>query len=236
MPRLCLARRMRILMAEYDLNKRLKILGLGLHAAGLAIALAVAATGYVCLLRPVSDRIEQCEDSAARLEARLRNADARRAEQQELARRKAALAQEAEVLVHRVPDEALEAEFLSQVSAAAGQAGLKVLDYRPAAAGARENCWQMEIRISCSGSYRSLCGFLDRLSAFDRLSRMTDAEISAAGPEGCAIQMTMVIFFHLKQPASPRGQPPSDGVKRLSASETGPVPFLRPLPGGVARG
>jgi Tfp pilus assembly protein PilO len=203
-------------MAERDLNKSTRVLGLGLHAAGLGVVLLIAAAGCVCLLRPVRLQIEGCETQAGRLEARLNSADKRRAEQQELTRQSAALAQEATALARRVPDEALEAEFLSQVAAAASQVGLKILDYRPAVASAQEDCSQMEIQLSCSGPYGSLCRFLERLTAFERLSRVTDAEIAAAAPDGCAVNMTLVIFFQLKRPA-----------------ET-PAPLAQP--GGLARG
>jgi Tfp pilus assembly protein PilO len=109
-----------------------------------------------------------------------------------------------------VPEEPLEAEFLSQAAAAAAQVGLKIRDYRPGVVSARENCSQMEIQLSCAGQYASLCRFLERLASLDRLWRITHAEIAAAGPEGCTINTTMVIFFGLKKPAgaAPQGSSP----------------------------
>jgi Tfp pilus assembly protein PilO len=196
-------------MVEHDLGKKLAILGLGLHAAGLTAVLLVAGAGYALLLGPVDARIGEWEARSDELEACLEGADARRAEQQELSRRSAALAEEAAALGKRVPDEPFEADFLSQVAAAAGQVGLKILDYRPGVAGPHENWSQMEIQLSCSGPYRSLCKFFERVGAFGRLSRVTQAEITAAGPEGCTISMTLVIFFRLKKPADP----PTPGVK-----------------------
>ncbi len=202
-------------MVDHDPARKLKLLGNGLHAAGLATVLLVAAAGYAFLLRPVSSRTDACTARSNLLEARLDSADKRRAEHQELSRRSAALAQEASALAKRVPDEPLEAEFLSQVAAVAGQLGLKILDYRPAVARAQENCSQMEIQLSCSGPYRSLCGFLDRLGAFERLSRVTQAEVTSAGSEGCAIQMTLVVFFRLATAAdAPAPETKSGGVKR----------------------
>jgi len=201
---------------EHELERRLRLFGLGLHAAGLAIVVLVAAAGQVCLLRPVASRIDACEATADQLEARLSTLGNRRAEHEELMRRSAVLAKDTAVLAKRVPAEALEAEFLSQVSATASQVGMKILDYRPAEANSQEDCSRMEIRLSCSGPYRSLCGFFDRLSAFDRLSRVTEAEITSAGTDGCSVQMTLVIYFHLKRPAESKS--------------------LRTAEGGIARG
>lgn len=73
----------------------------------------------------------------------------------------------------------------------------------------------MEIQLACSGPYRSLCSFLDRLRAFERLSRVTQAEVAAAGRDGCAISMTLVVFFRLAKPASgPAPETKSGGIKR----------------------
>jgi Tfp pilus assembly protein PilO len=202
-------------MTDHDPAKKLKLLGAGLHVAGLATVLLVAGAGYALLLRPVNSRIEDCRTRSDQLEARLQSAEKCRAEHQELSRRSADLAQEASALAKRVPDEPLEAEFLSHVAAAAGQLGLKILDYRPAVASAQENCSQMEIQLSCSGPYRSLCGFLDRLGALDRLSRVTRADVTAAGPEGCAINMTLLVFFRLTTAAAtPAPETKPGGTKR----------------------
>jgi Tfp pilus assembly protein PilO len=202
-------------MVDHDPARKLKLLGNGLHAAGLATVLLIAGAGYVFLLGPIGARIDDCLARADLLDTRLQSADKLRAEHQELTHRSAALTQEASALAKRVPDETLEAEFLSHVAAAAGQLGLKILDYRPASASVQENCSQMEIQLSCSGPYRSLCGFLDRLGALDRLSRVTQAEVSTAGPEGCAINMTLVVFFRLAAAAAtPATEPKPGGIKR----------------------
>jgi Tfp pilus assembly protein PilO len=202
-----------VAMLEHDPDKKLRILGFVLHAAGLAIVLLVAGVGYGLLLAPMERRTEDCQARCLRLEARLSGLEALRARQQELDRRWAALAQDAAALGKRVPDEPLEAEFLSQVAAAASQVGLKILDYRPAVAGAQESCSQIEIQLSCSGPYRSLCGFLQQLAALERLSRVTHAEIAAAGPEGCTINLTLVVFFGLKRGADARARDvPPGGV------------------------
>ncbi len=188
-------------MFERDIVKELRYLGIGLHAAGAAIVLVVAAAGYGLVLRPLDQRIEACELRSGELEDRVNNADSLRAEQQQLAGRLAALEQETAALAKRVPDEPLEAEFLSQAAAAASQAGLKIRDYRPGVVSARETCSQMEIEFSCVGPYRSLCRFLDRLASLDRLWRITRAEVTAARPEGCAMTATLVIYFGLKDAA-----------------------------------
>jgi len=197
-------------MFEHDVATKLEILSRGLHAAGAAIVLVVVAAGYVLVFRPLDRRIEARQSRCEELEARVSNTDSLRAEQKQLAGRLAALDRQTVLLAKRVPDEPVEAEFLSQAAAAAAQVGLKIRDYRPGAVSARENCSQMEIQFSCAGPYGSLCRFLERLGSLDRLWRITRAEIAAAGPEGCTMNATMVLFFGLKKPAdaAPRGLQP----------------------------
>lgn len=199
-------------MLTHEPEKKLRVLGWGLHAAGLACVLLVALAGYMFVLRPVDYQIEEDEISADAMESGLARADALHAEQQDLTRRIAALVHDTGLVGQRVPEEPLEAEFLSQVAAAANQVGLKILDYRPGVASVQENCSKMEIQLSCSGPYRSLCGFLDRLNTLDRLSRITQAEIAAAGPEGCTIGLTLVVFFRLKNTSEASTQRVGSGV------------------------
>jgi len=198
-------------MFEHDVAKKLKILSLGLHTAGAAIVLLVAGAGYALVFRPPDRRIEASESRSEELGDLLGKAESLRAEHQQLTRRLVALEQESAVLAKRVPEESLEAEFLSQAAAAAAQVGLKIRDYRPAVASERENCSQMEIQFTCAGPYRSLCRFLERLASLERLWRITHAEIAAAGPEGCTMSATMVIFFGLKKPAGPPPRSPKPG-------------------------
>jgi len=180
------------------------MLGVGLHGLGLAIVLGAAGIGYALALRPLDATIHGLDGRSVELQAALENAPAVRAEHERLRRALVAMEAGGAGLEKRVPDEPLEAEFLSQAAHAASQAGLQIGDYRPGVVRTSGHCSQMEIQLSCQGPYRSICDFLDRLAALPRLSQVERLEITAAGPEGYPVTLWLLVYFRLaKAPADP---------------------------------
>ena len=88
--------------------------------------------------------------------------------------------------------------------AAAAQAGLQIRDYRPGVVATRPTHSQMEIQLSCQGTYRSLCEFLDRLAALPRLTRVEKMEITAAGPESQPTTLSLIVYFRLRKAPPPQ--------------------------------
>jgi Tfp pilus assembly protein PilO len=180
------------------------MLGVGLHGLGLAIVLAAAGIGYGLVLRPLDARIDDLDGLSLKLQAALEDAPTVRAKHERLRLDMAAMEAGAAGLENRVPDEPLEAEFLSQAAQAASQSGLQIGDYRPGVVRTSRQCSQMEIQLACQGSYRSICDFLDRLAALPRLSQVEKLEIGAAGPDGYPVTLWLVVYFRLtKAPADP---------------------------------
>ncbi len=190
-------------MIEHDPAGKLRLLGWCLHGAGLAAVLATAGISHALVLRPLERRTGTWLDHAARLEERLAGSDVLCSEQARLAQSATRLERQVASLARRVPNEPLEGEFLSQVAAIAGQVGLKIGNYRPGVIRIREGHSHMEIQLSCVGPYRSLCRFLDRIAALERLSRVVQMEVSAGTAEGCPATITLVVFFRLTEPPAP---------------------------------
>jgi Tfp pilus assembly protein PilO len=187
-------------MWEHDPLRRLKWLGACLHAVGFLLLLAMVGAGYFLVLRPLDAEIADRQSRAATLEDRLKDVDVFRTEHQRLMQLATQHEQKNLAIAKRVPDEPLEAQFLAQVAAAAGQSGLKLGNFRPGVVRVRDGHSQMEIQLSCLGPYRGLCGFLDRLSSLERLSRVAQMEVSAGASADCPATVTLVIFFHLTKP------------------------------------
>lgn len=198
-------------MWEHDPVRKLKVLGACLHAAGLVTLLAIAGVGYLLVLRPLRAETADRHARAAMLENRLQDSDVLRAEHRRLTLAVAEREQKNRAVARRVPNEPLEAEFLAQAAALAGQAGLKLGDFRPGVVRVREGHSQMEIQLSCLGPYRSLCKFLDRLAGLDRLSRVAQMEVNAGASADCPATVTLVIFFRLTKPPEARPRTAQQG-------------------------
>jgi Tfp pilus assembly protein PilO len=182
---------------QHDPSKRLRLLGLGLHGLGLSIVLATAGLGYALVIRPLETRIEESDGRSLQLEAVLREAHKVRAEHQRLQGAMAAAEAKAADLQKRVPDEPSEAEFLAQLTQAANQTGLQISDYRPGVVRGGQRCSQLQIQLSCQGTYRSICDFLDRLAALPRITQVEKLDITAAGPDGHPVTLWVIVYFRL---------------------------------------
>lgn len=202
-------------MYPHDPEKRLKLLGSGLHALGLAVTLALAALGYALGIYPVWDDIRLNRDRVAQLQSLLENAPQVRAQHAAMQTTLAAIQKETEQLLRRIPAEPAEAEFLSQVSQAAAAAGLAIRDYQPGGVRQASDHWRLEVQLACTGSYRALCTFLDHVASLPRLARVSHLEIGTAWPSGGhPITLSMIVFFKLdpkgsgtKPDASPSPSP-----------------------------
>ena|GEM_PF-1265231 len=197
----------RTAMLPYDPDKRLKLLGTGFHALGLAITLVLAGLGYALAIHPVWEDVRLKRDRAADLQSLLENAAQMRAQHAAMQSTLAAIERESEQLRQRIPPEPAEAEFLSQLSRAAAVAGLVIRDYRPGVVRQATDHWRLEVQLACTGSYQALCAFLDRVASLPRLARISHLEIGGARqPAGYPITLSMTVFFKL-EPKGPQAKP-----------------------------
>ncbi len=146
-------------MFQHEPSKRLKRLGLGLHALGLSIVLATAGLGYALAIHPLENRIDEVDDHSFQLEGLLRDAPKVRGQHQRLQNEIAAARASVADLHKRVPDEPFEADFLAQLTEAANQSGLRIGDYRPGVVRGGQRCSQLQVQLSCQGTYQSVCEF-----------------------------------------------------------------------------
>lgn len=195
-------------MFNHDPQAKLRSIGWALHAVGLALVLSSAWLAHAGTIGAVNARIAECRARSAELAQVSIGTKKIRAQHQRLTGTVARLQKQVAGLRERVPDERLEGEFLSQVTRAAGEADFQIRDYTPGSVRAGAGYSKMEIQLAGSGSYRSVCGFLDRLQQLPRLSRITRLELAAAPQsEDYPVKLTLLIFFGL-----PESSPSAPGV------------------------
>jgi Tfp pilus assembly protein PilO len=197
-------------MLQHDPDRKLRILGKALHGAGLAVALAVVGLGYALAHRPMDRDADDCQSRIATLQTLLADSAKVRAEHAALRRALDETTAKTLALEKRVPRDPAEAEFLSQLSGAAEESGLVIRDYRPGVVRKRENHSCLEIQLACTGSFRAICRFLDRMASLPRLSQVTQIEMASAGEaKTYPVTMSVVVFFDLHEPpaAGPRLAP-----------------------------
>jgi Tfp pilus assembly protein PilO len=155
----------------------LKILGRQMDIAGgiitAVIVMAVACLHWGPLNRDADDSIQRL----VALHVLLGDERHVRADHARLRRQlDEALIEEA-AIQKRIPREPQEAEFLAQISEAAGKVGLQIADYRPGVMVAGKVTSTLRVELACEGDYRAICTLLDRLQQLPRYSTVARLEI-----------------------------------------------------------
>lgn len=191
------------------MNDPLEKLGWSLHGLGLAVSLAAAGLTYALAYRPLESL---CSDSEARrdeIAGLLQNVDQLRNQRESLRKSLADADAERKSLLDRVPDQAHEADFLSQISGLADEVGLTVRDYKPGQVHSQATYSEMEVGLSCEGNYEGLCRFLDGLGHLPRLVNLEQLDINEQDNDGTyPASMKLVIYFGAKTEASAERKAP----------------------------
>lgn len=173
----------------------------GLHAAGVGLLTIAAATVYFFVIAPKSARFQANESKRVELELLMDRGAKLRGEfdlhKQTLEKRRS----QQKRFQEKLPDSAQEDEFLAQVARLARSVDLAVRDYRPGEVTSRGNYSELEIELSCEGSYESICRFLDGLPSLPRLSSLTGIEVQSQMEQSVyPIRLNLSAYFMPMKP------------------------------------
>jgi Tfp pilus assembly protein PilO len=187
------------------MNDPLRKLGWALHAVGLAVVLSSVCLAQAFVYRPLQLATGETLARRDEINRLLKDVNQLRAERDRLKQSLSEARQEEQRLLSRVPDAPHEGVFLGQVSRLAQEVDLQIRDYRPGEVRARSNYSEMEISLTCEGTYDSLCRFLDGLARLPRLAKLSLLDVT--DPEGDGpypATMKFTVYFSTNQkPAAP---------------------------------
>lgn len=180
-----------------DPETRLSRFGQGLHAAGLAVSVALFSAVYVPAvgaLHSEQTRISDKIDAAARLAG---SADTLHDEHRDLVQRQAETQARTAQLLGRIPDSPQESEFLAHIARLARTASLSIRSFRPIATQTHERYSEIEVQLSAAGTWPGLCRFLAGLETLPRLCRVTRLSIASEKSVGgiYPAEFTFAIYF-----------------------------------------
>jgi len=202
-------------MFEHDPEKSMRCFAWALHGLGAFVAAVVVPTVWWMTSAPLEFAHRDHAARTSELAELLERSNEVKAEH---ARLTAALQQfkaDAVAIQQRIPAESLEAEFLAQLTETAQTEGVHILDYRPGVATARDEYSQMEIGLSCQGTYASLCRFVSRLEEMPRLAHLVALQIEGQPPASIyPAEMSLVIYFGGKASVKTAAAKEAVGVKR----------------------
>jgi type IV pilus assembly protein PilO len=177
-------------------EQRLRLSGWLAHAAGLAVVCALVGIGYALLIKPQKQEWTTVRSQRSQLEALFRRAPSIKREFALLHRQREEVNQRIQSASARIPVAPQEVDFLTQIKSIAAQTAASLDDYRPGLIVADTPVSRMEIGISISGPYASVCRFLEQVGKLERLNRVIQFEVlGGKEPDECRVRMMLWIYF-----------------------------------------
>ena len=167
---------------------------LNLAFVGMTLMLTVAAwLGIACL----QSQLGELERDIAQRMSMLENHDQLHSESQRLKGQIASVKQTLQSLHAKLPESPEESQFLSQLSECAMDTGMSLSDFRPGGITERPNSKDIDLRLRGTGSYASVCRWLDGLNKLPRIVRISHVAIAGPTMPGgdCLLDIQLSLVF-----------------------------------------
>jgi Tfp pilus assembly protein PilO len=194
-------------------QRKIRRLGSALHCGGALVSLALLALGAWVVVAPLraerSKHLQRCAhlDRLIAGRAGVEREHARLSQElQDVRRRK-------EEIRRRITDSAQVGEFLRQVSQVADDVGVRLREFRPGAATRTGQYGVVRIELHCTGGYRGICEFLERLDKLPRLATIDRLDIAAPNRgESYTFKISLDIYFAARDLAAQGAEQEGDDV------------------------
>ncbi len=204
--------------------KELATLGWTLHAAGFCLLLAIAGGYWTIVRRPAVVASRQIEQRIATVSRLLENRGALRREYEQLTEVLDGERQRAAAVRQQIPDDSNEAEFLRQLSNAAARGGVVIDDYTRGTVSKESEFSQLDIHVECTGTFESICRFLEGLESLPRVSEVIALNLTSKGQgDKYPLRVTIRLYFGVHPAPGPAGS------ASYRADPVGPFPLLARL-------
>jgi Tfp pilus assembly protein PilO len=183
-------------MSHQDPNAILKTLKRRLNVVGVIITAALFMGIAWFYWGPMSREATEYKQHLDNLRALIKEENRLREEHAALRQQLDRAAQQEAAIQKQIPHGPQEAEFLAQISQAAAEEGMQIVDYRPGVISSGEACSTLRVALACEGTYQAICTFLDRLQKLSRCSTVIRMEIEpSASPKHYATKLSLELYF-----------------------------------------
>lgn len=181
------------------LDDDIRRFGRMLHYAGVLATVLCVAAGYSLVHVPAIDAIAETSAQIEELQLSIENAPVMRQQHHKVSEKLTEVTTRIAEVQRRVPRDADAGEFLKQVTRIATDEKLDIKDFTPEKPEMRNGYAEMRVTLRGTGSYASICKFIDRLAKLQRLSKVKDLTVSAEGNANeYPMTATLVIYFGLR--------------------------------------
>jgi Tfp pilus assembly protein PilO len=182
-----------------------------LHYAGVLATAITAAAGYSLIHAPTMRAVAERSARIEEVKLSLENQPVVREQHRKVTERLQEATNQIAHVRQRVPAEANSGEFLKEVTQLASAVELAINDFNPGKPQDKAGYSEIEVTLKGTGSFASICSFVERLAKLKRLSKVKNLTVSAGDDsDNYPMTATLVIYFGLQ------GKTPqvSDGQRR----------------------
>jgi Tfp pilus assembly protein PilO len=170
-----------------------------LHYAGFLAVVVSATAGYSLVHAPAMQAVEERSARVEELTLSMQNALVVREHHRKVSEKLHEVTTRIAEVQRRVPPDANAGEFLKEMTQLAIAQNLAIKDLRPEKPLAKNGYAEMEITLKGTGSFASICSFVDRLARLQRLSKVKNLTLSASDSASeYPMTATLVIYFALQ--------------------------------------
>jgi Tfp pilus assembly protein PilO len=170
-----------------------------LHYAGVLATVVCLSIGYSFLHAPAVHAIAETSAQIDEVMQSVQNAPVIREQHRIVSAKLQEVTTQIANVQRRVPQDADAGEFLKQVTQLAGNEKLAINDFHPEKPELRDGYAEMQVTLKGTGSFGSICTFVDRLNKMARLSKIKDLILSADDSTAeYPMSATLVIYFGLR--------------------------------------
>ncbi|MFO0790602.1 MAG: type 4a pilus biogenesis protein PilO [Pirellulales bacterium] len=170
-----------------------------LHYAGVLATVLSVWAGYKYIHAPTVESINATSAQIDELMLSVQNATIIREQHRIVSAKLHEVTTQIANLQQRVPTNDDSGEFLNQLSQLAHDEQVSITAFNPEKPEPRAGYTEMYVTLKGTGSFRSICMFVDKLSKLPRLSKVKDFTLSAdEGSTEYPLSATLVIYFGLR--------------------------------------
>ena len=167
-----------------------------LHYAGVLATVLSVWAGYKYIHAPTVESINATSAQIDELMLSVQNATIIREQHRIVSAKLHEVTTQIANLQQRVPTNDDSGEFLNQLSQLAHDEQVSITAFNPEKPEPRAGYTEMYVTLKGTGSFRSICMFVDKLSKLPRLSKVKDFTLSAdEGSTEYPLSATPLIYF-----------------------------------------
>jgi Tfp pilus assembly protein PilO len=168
-------------MSKHD--DALRWLGRGLHALGALVACGLLIAGWM-QVRWIRAQAENMRHLSGEAGACIAREEEIRADFNRVRQELESATQVTKSLEDRLPDGPQEARLIAALSQSTRTTGLEINRFHPQRKAEHDAIGALELRLSCEGTYESLCAFLAELQHLSRACHVGRFDISLMNETG----------------------------------------------------